>query len=236
MSCARRTPASRRLREAGSPAEDEAEDVGRTVTSRIIEQGARGGDAEVLACVKKFDGAHARHLEVQPEEWEEAGELIDPADRAALGKAAMRVREFHRKRIPSSWEVREEGGGVFGHRVRPLHAVGIYVPGRQGRVSLVRDHERGAGLGGRGAGDRDGHASRPGRKHQARGADRGEGGGRAPHLQDGRRPRGGRAGLRHRERAARSTRSPGPGTSTSPRPSAWSSARCRSTARRAPPR
>jgi histidinol dehydrogenase len=41
----------------------------------------------------------------------------------------MRVREFHRKRIPSSWEVREEGGGVFGHRVRPLERAGIYVPG-----------------------------------------------------------------------------------------------------------
>jgi histidinol dehydrogenase len=41
----------------------------------------------------------------------------------------MRVREFHRKRIPSSWEVREEGGGTFGTRVRPLHRVGIYVPG-----------------------------------------------------------------------------------------------------------
>jgi histidinol dehydrogenase len=41
----------------------------------------------------------------------------------------MRVRDFHRKRIPSSWEVREEGGGVFGTRVRPLQRVGIYVPG-----------------------------------------------------------------------------------------------------------
>ena len=38
----------------------------------------------------------------------------DRADRAALGKAAMRVREFHRKRIPSSWEMREEGGGYMG--------------------------------------------------------------------------------------------------------------------------
>jgi len=41
----------------------------------------------------------------------------------------MRVREFHRKRIPSSWEVREEGGATFGNRVRPLQRVGIYVPG-----------------------------------------------------------------------------------------------------------
>jgi histidinol dehydrogenase len=39
------------------------------------------------------------------------------------------VREFHRKRIPSSWEMREEGGAFMGHRVRPLERVGIYVPG-----------------------------------------------------------------------------------------------------------
>ena len=41
----------------------------------------------------------------------------------------MRVRDFHRKRIPSSWEMREEGGGYLGQRVRPLERVGIYVPG-----------------------------------------------------------------------------------------------------------
>jgi histidinol dehydrogenase len=108
--------------------EDGAEDVSRTVR-RIIDRVREGGEDELLACVKKYDGATPEKLEVQPEEMEQAGELIDPADRAALGKAAMRVREFHRKRIPSSWEVREEGGGSFGHRVRPLARVGIYVPG-----------------------------------------------------------------------------------------------------------
>jgi histidinol dehydrogenase len=41
----------------------------------------------------------------------------------------MRVREFHRKRIPSSWEMREEGGALMGQRVRPLQRVGVYVPG-----------------------------------------------------------------------------------------------------------
>ena len=41
----------------------------------------------------------------------------------------MRVRDFHRRRIPSSWEIREEGGALLGQRVRPLARVGIYVPG-----------------------------------------------------------------------------------------------------------
>ncbi|MDJ0849026.1 MAG: histidinol dehydrogenase [Myxococcota bacterium] len=106
----------------------EAEDVERNVR-KIIERVREGGDEELLACVRKFDGAKVDKLEVTPEEWDEVADAFDPADRAALGKAAMRVREFHRKRIPSSWEVREEGGGTFGQRVRPLARVGIYVPG-----------------------------------------------------------------------------------------------------------
>jgi histidinol dehydrogenase len=106
----------------------EAEDVDRSVR-RILERVREGGDAELFACIQKFDRAKLASLEVTREEWDEAADTIDPADRAALGKAAMRVREFHRKRIPSSWEVREEGGGVFGQRVRPLQRVGIYVPG-----------------------------------------------------------------------------------------------------------
>jgi len=103
-------------------------DVERSVR-RIVDRVRDGGDKELLACVRKFDGARVDVLEVSRDEWDAAAEGIDPADRAALGKAAMRVREFHRKRIPSSWEVREEGGATFGHRVRPLERVGLYVPG-----------------------------------------------------------------------------------------------------------
>ena len=107
----------------------QSDDVGRAVR-KIIEQVREGGDEALRTCIRKFDGVkQLGDLEVEPEEIEAAAEAIDPADRAALGKAAMRVREFHRKRIPSSWEMREEGGGSFGHRVRALHRVGIYVPG-----------------------------------------------------------------------------------------------------------
>ncbi len=108
--------------------EEGTDDVAKVVR-RIVDRVRANGDSELRALTRKFDGATLDVFEVGRDEFEEAGERIDPADRAALGKAAMRVREFHRKRIPSSWEVREEGGGVFGTRVRPLHRVGIYVPG-----------------------------------------------------------------------------------------------------------
>jgi histidinol dehydrogenase len=96
---------------------------------KIVDRVREGGDEEVIALTRRLDGAQLRGLEVERDEWERACEAVDPADRAALGKAAMRVREFHRKRIPSSWEMREEGGAFMGHRVRPLERVGIYVPG-----------------------------------------------------------------------------------------------------------
>jgi len=106
----------------------DGEDVDESVRA-IIDRVRGGGHEELVACVKEFDGSGLAKLEVTREEWDEAADEIDPADRAALGKAAMRVRDFHRKRIPSSWEVREEGGGSFGHRVRPLQRAGVYVPG-----------------------------------------------------------------------------------------------------------
>lgn len=108
--------------------EDGAAEVERSVR-RILDRVRQGGDRELRACVRKYDGARIDELEVSRAEWDEAVERVDPSDRAALGKAAMRVREFHRKRIPSSWEMREEGGAAMGHRVNPIARVGIYAPG-----------------------------------------------------------------------------------------------------------
>ena len=103
-------------------------DVEREV-AKIIADVRAGGDEALRGFIKKFDGAKLDKLEVTKEEWDEGCDRVASADRAAIGKAAMRVREFHRKRIPSSWEMREEGGGYMGQRVRPLARVGLYVPG-----------------------------------------------------------------------------------------------------------
>ena len=95
----------------------------------ILEQVRKGGDEALLELTRRFDGVRPEPLEVSAAEWDAGVDAVDPADRAALGKAAMRVREFHRKRIPGSWEIREEGGALMGQRVRCLERVGVYVPG-----------------------------------------------------------------------------------------------------------
>jgi histidinol dehydrogenase len=97
--------------------------------AKIIASVRLGGDEALLNFIKKFDRAKLDKIEVTNDEWDDACDAVDSADRAAIGKAAMRVREFHSKRIPSSWEMREEGGGFMGQRVRPLARVGLYVPG-----------------------------------------------------------------------------------------------------------
>ena len=110
--------------------DQDASDVERSVR-KIIDRVRDGGDEELFACIAKFDGVKLAALEVTRDEWDAAMEEVDPADRAALGKASMRVREYHRRRIPSSWEMREEGGGFLSNRVRPLERVGIVVAGHQ---------------------------------------------------------------------------------------------------------
>ena len=97
--------------------------------AKIIASVRLSGDEALLNFIKKFDRAKLDKIEVTNDEWDDACDAVDSADRAAIGKAAMRVREFHSKRIPSSWEMREEGGGFMGQRVRPLARVGLYVPG-----------------------------------------------------------------------------------------------------------
>jgi histidinol dehydrogenase len=107
---------------------DHEEAVEKTAR-KIVADVREGGDAQLRAYTRKLDGVDVEKLEVTKKEWDAACDRVAPADRAALGKSAMRVREFHRKRIPSSWEMREEGGALMGHKVRALERVGIYVPG-----------------------------------------------------------------------------------------------------------
>jgi len=100
-----------------------------------IERGCR----EILAAVRsrgmdavgeyslKFDGFPPR--EITRAELETAYHSCDAALIAALERAARNIREYQSYRIPSSFEYDRGGGAVVGQIVRPLHRVGIYVPG-----------------------------------------------------------------------------------------------------------
>ena len=64
---------------------DSVLDVEKDV-AKIIAEVRSGGDDALRTFVKKFDGAALDHFEVTPEEWDDACEQVDSADRAAISE------------------------------------------------------------------------------------------------------------------------------------------------------
>ncbi|MCI0483940.1 MAG: histidinol dehydrogenase [candidate division NC10 bacterium] len=104
----------------------EAEEVVRPILAGVREK----GDAALLEYAKRFDGATLTPgtLRVTPDEVTRAFDYLQPEAIEALRLAAARIEHFHRRQLPHSWFLTEEGA-VLGQLCRPLDAVGIYIPG-----------------------------------------------------------------------------------------------------------
>jgi histidinol dehydrogenase len=105
--------------------------IGEAVRAVLAEVRARG-DAALIEYTRRFDGfavSAAGGLEIGRAALEEAAASLEPAQRAALGEAAERVRRYHERQVAQSWEYAEADGTVLGQRVTPLERVGLYVPG-----------------------------------------------------------------------------------------------------------
>jgi histidinol dehydrogenase len=79
--------------------------------------------------MERFDGYRltARQLSLSADEIARGAEKLPPPDRAALTRAAERIRYFHGMHLAESWS--EEGPGErLGQLVRPLASVGLYAP------------------------------------------------------------------------------------------------------------
>jgi histidinol dehydrogenase len=100
---------------------------------RIVADVRKGGDRALLRYAKKFDGlASAEALRIGVDEMAAAWESCDAEMRAALTMAAEQIRGFAEKQMPQSWAQSGSStpvaGLTTGQIVRPLGAVGCYVP------------------------------------------------------------------------------------------------------------
>jgi histidinol dehydrogenase len=94
----------------------------------IIERVRAEGDAALRALTAKFDRVELESLEVGPEEFDAAAELLTEAQRAAIRAAAANIETFHRPQVPQPFAV-DTAKGVRCERVlRPIENVGLYVP------------------------------------------------------------------------------------------------------------
>lgn len=96
---------------------------------RVVADVRRSGDRALLRYASKFDrlpGAAA--LTVTREDMAAAWAALDPALRDALDTAVSQIRAFAKRQLPKSWSVSPREGLTTGQLVRPIDAVGCYVP------------------------------------------------------------------------------------------------------------
>lgn len=101
---------------------------------RIVQDVRKNGDRALRRYAERWDGLRPKQsLAVSSAEMRQALDSVSAEFRRALEKAAASIRQFAEWQQPQEWR-READGIATGQFVRPLVAVGCYVPG--GRYPL----------------------------------------------------------------------------------------------------
>ena len=97
--------------------------------ARIVADVRDGGDRALLAARAHYDGVPRKQpLRISPGDLHRAWQETTPELRAALKLAARNIADFARRQMPQEWDMAPTPGVRTGQRVRPLSAVGCYVP------------------------------------------------------------------------------------------------------------
>jgi histidinol dehydrogenase len=107
------------------------------IAARIIADVRKRGDAAVFAYTKKFDGINLRRsgVWISQNEITRACKQVSPEFLQAIRHADTNVRRVAEKQLPHPWSLQVEPGVTVSQLVRPIEAIGCYIPG--GRFALV---------------------------------------------------------------------------------------------------
>ena len=96
---------------------------------RIVSDVRRRGDKALFSYAAQFDNLSGpAAVRVSPEEMASAWKALHPALRDALETSAKQIRAFAKRQLPKSWSSSPCAGLTTGQLVRPIEAVGCYVP------------------------------------------------------------------------------------------------------------
>lgn len=119
------------LERRGSASVAAVEDTVRKIVTSV----RRRGDKVLLRFAEELDGLPAgESLVVDHDELERAWQQTSPQLREAMQRARANICRFAEAQRPNEWRISPESGVTTGQIVRPLGAVGCYVPG--GRYPL----------------------------------------------------------------------------------------------------
>jgi histidinol dehydrogenase len=107
------------------------------IAAKIVADVRKRGDTALFVYTKKFDQIDLARigLWITQEEIRAAQKAVSPEFRRAIQKAIENVRRVAEKQLPHPWTVETTPGVKIHQMVRPIEAIGCYIPG--GRFSLV---------------------------------------------------------------------------------------------------
>jgi len=94
----------------------------------IVDSVRSGGDAAVARHTRALDGIELERLTVSTAEFEDARSELQPAQIAALERAIENIERFHSATATAPLAVEIQAGVRCERIVRPIEAVGLYVP------------------------------------------------------------------------------------------------------------
>jgi histidinol dehydrogenase len=118
-------------------ARQEHDGEAQRIAAEIIHDIRGRGDAALSAWVKKLDDIDLQRerLWIDKDEIRAARKQVSRDFLRALEHAARNVRRVAEKQLPKPWTMEVEPGVKIGQLVRPIDAIGCYIPG--GRFALV---------------------------------------------------------------------------------------------------
>ncbi len=112
--------------------ESVSDDKVNGIVNEVIARVRAEGDAALVEFTNRFDRTSAtaiQDLELGQARLQQALDGLPTEQRAALEKAAERVRSYHERQKGESWQYTEADGTMLGQQITPMDRVGIYVPG-----------------------------------------------------------------------------------------------------------
>lgn len=99
------------------------------VVRPIVDEVSTRGDEALRDYALRFDHVSLDRLDVSPEEWAEAENLIDEELKTAVRRAYRQIESFHAAQKFAGVKVQTAPGVWCGQRALPISRVGLYIPG-----------------------------------------------------------------------------------------------------------
>jgi len=103
----------------------------QAVVEKIIRSVRESGDDALRVLTQRFDGAALDNFKVSKAEIDLAILSLEPKIMAAIDEAYQTISRFHEVQFQPDIEIETKPGVKCSLRIRPLRAVGLYVPGGQ---------------------------------------------------------------------------------------------------------